>query len=77
MNISKIEAAAKTYLLIASPLVFASYVSGHTNPKDLAIVAAAAILAPIARAMNPKDPAYGIVAAAATEVSTLAAEVSK
>jgi len=73
MNLNKIEAAAKTYLLLAAPLVFAAYVSGHTNPKTLAIVAAAAILGPVARAMNPKDAAYGIVSAAAAEVSTLSA----
>jgi hypothetical protein len=61
IDIKKVKAIVGTYLALAIPAVLATAMAGHTDPTTLVSVAAAAVLAPIARGMNPKDPAFGIV----------------
>jgi hypothetical protein len=61
IDIKKVKVIVGTYLAMAIPAILATAMAGHTDPTTLVSVAAAAILAPIVRGMNPKDPAYGIV----------------
>ena len=75
MKLADVEKFAQTYFFIAAPVVATTYFAGEHNPKVLGVLAAAAVLAPLRRAMNPKDPAYGIVAAVDDVVETAAAKV--
>jgi hypothetical protein len=77
MNSKKIKAIIATYLALAIPAVLATIVSGHTDATSILTVAAAAILAPIARGLNPHSSAYGIVKAVNVEVQKKAVAVSK
>ena len=55
-----LQAAAASYLRTAVAAVAAMYMSGNTDPKALGSAFAAAIIGPLARALNPKDGAFGI-----------------
>jgi hypothetical protein len=55
-----LQAAVASYLRTAVAAVAAMYMSGNTDPKALGSAFAAAILGPLARALNPKDGAFGI-----------------
>ena len=76
MNLKKIQKIAGTYLALAIPAVIATFMSGHTDPATLLVVAAASILAPIVRGMNPKDQAFGIVSSVNTAVQAKAEKVT-
>ena len=58
----QLEAALASYARTAVSAVAAMYMAGHTDPKDLLTAALAAVLGPLARAVNPKDTAFGKVA---------------
>ena len=58
----QLQAVAASYLRTAVSAVAAMYMAGHTEPKDLLTAALAAVLGPLARAINPKDTAFGKVA---------------
>lgn len=75
MKLADVEKFAQTYFFIAAPVVAATYFAGEHNPKVLGLLALAAVLAPLRRAMNPQDPAYGIVAAVDDAVEKAAAKV--
>jgi len=59
MDKKALEAAAATYLRAAAAAVAALYMSGITDPKTLVNAFIAGLLGPLAKALNPKDPAYG------------------
>lgn len=54
------KAIGGTYLRAALTAVVALYMSGVTDPKTLLNAGIAAALAPILRAVNPKDAKYGV-----------------
>lgn len=74
MNLKKIKSIVATYVVFAVPAVLVAVKSGVTNPKTLVEVAVAAILAPVARGLNPKDSAYGIVKVVNDKVQAQAAK---
>jgi hypothetical protein len=61
MKINKqLEVALGSYLRAAAAATIALYMSGITDPKILANAAIAAIVGPLAKALNPKDKSIGI-----------------
>jgi hypothetical protein len=58
MNQAKALAASWLRSSIAGAL--AVYMSGNTNPKDLALGLVAGIVPVLARWANPKDSAFGV-----------------
>ena len=80
MNVSpKIQAAAASYARAFAVAAVSLYASGVHDTKALAIAAVAAVVGPALRAVNMKDPAFGLVAkvAAAKIEETAAEEVKK
>lgn len=61
IDMKKVKAIVGTYLALAIPAILATAMAGQAEPKTLILVAAAAIMAPLVRGMNPNDPAFGIV----------------
>lgn len=59
MDKKALEAALGTYLRASAASVAALYMSGVTDPKTLVNAFIAGLLGPLAKALNPKDPAYG------------------
>jgi hypothetical protein len=59
MNTEKLVAIAGTYLRAAIASVLAMYLAGITDPKALGSAFLAAIAAPILKALDPKESAYG------------------
>lgn len=55
----QLEAILASYARTAVSAAVAMYMAGHTDPKDLATAALAAVIGPLARAINPKDGAFG------------------
>ena len=77
MNTEQLKAVLASYgrSVLASGL--ALYMAGVTDPKDLWTALVAAI-APVAiRAINPKDPAFGLIADRATVEITKLAKADK
>lgn len=67
MNLKKIESVVATYAVVALPLATAAFeMKASAIVKILAF--ASGLLGVIGRGLNPKDPAFGIVAIAKTEV---------
>lgn len=65
MNAQKIQAAAVGYLVVGVPLVTAAF--GMNAPTWVKILSLfSGVLGVAGRAINPKDPAYGVVTAAKT-----------
>lgn len=62
MNTAQLKSAAATYLRAAAASVAALYMAGITDPKTLALAFASGLIGPLAKALNPKDPSYGISA---------------
>lgn len=60
MNKEQLIAAAGSYLRAALASVVALYMAGQTDPKVLANAFIAGLVGPLAKALNPKDKAYGI-----------------
>ena len=59
MNNKQLQAIAASYLRTAVSAVAAMYMAGNTDPKALGCAFLAAILGPLARAINPKDTSFG------------------
>ena len=59
MNTEKIVAIAGTYLRAAFAAVLAMYIAGVTDPKALGSAFLASLAAPILKALDPKESAYG------------------
>lgn len=59
MNTEKLVAIAGTYLRAAIAAVLALYLAGETNPKNLLMAAVASVAAPILKALDPKEAAFG------------------
>jgi hypothetical protein len=59
MNTEKLVAIAGTYLRAAFASVLAMYIAGVTDPKALGSAFLASLAAPILKALDPKETAYG------------------
>jgi hypothetical protein len=59
MNTEKLVAIAGTYLRAAIAAVLALYLAGESNPKNLLMAAIASVAAPILKALDPTEAAYG------------------
>lgn len=59
---TKVKAALASYARSFLVAACAAYGMGQTEPKDLLIAGLVAILGPGLRAINPKDPAFGMIA---------------
>jgi hypothetical protein len=60
MTKEQLTAALGTYLRASAASVVALYMSGITDPKTLLNAFIAGLVGPLAKAVNPKDKAYGI-----------------
>lgn len=60
MNKDALVAAFGSYVRASLAAVAALYMSGQTDPKVLANAFIAGLVGPLAKALNPKDKAYGI-----------------
>jgi hypothetical protein len=56
----QIKAIAASYLRSATAGALAVYMTGNTNPKDIAMGLVAGIVPVLARWANPKDSAFGV-----------------
>ena len=56
---AKLQAMFASYGRSVIGAVIAVYMTGSTTPSDYAKAAVAALIPPIMRWVNPKDPAYG------------------
>lgn len=59
MNTEKLVAIAGTYLRAAFASVLAMYIAGVTDPKALGSAFLASLAAPVLKALDPKETAYG------------------
>jgi hypothetical protein len=59
MNTEKLVAIAGTYLRAAFASVLAMYIAGITDPKALGSAFLASLAAPILKALDPKEAAFG------------------
>jgi len=57
---AQLKAAVASYLRAAGAAVLGAYLAGQHEPKLLATLALTAIAAPLLRALNPNDEAFGI-----------------
>ena len=60
MNTEHLGAAAGSYIRAALASVVALYMAGQTDPSVLVNAFVAGLVGPLAKALNPKDKAYGI-----------------
>lgn len=60
MNKEQIQAVVASYLRTAVSAVAGAYLAGQTDTKTLGCMFLAAILGPLARALNPKDTSFGL-----------------
>lgn len=60
MDTKALQAILGTYLRATAASVAALYMSGITDPKTLLNAFIAGLVGPLAKAVNPKDKAYGI-----------------
>lgn len=56
----QIQAVLASYLRTAVSAAAGMYLAGHTDAKSIGMAALAAVLGPLARAVNPKDGAFGV-----------------
>ena len=59
MNTEKLVAIAGTYLRAAFASVLAMYLAGIADPKALGSAFLASLAAPVLKALDPKETAYG------------------
>jgi hypothetical protein len=59
MNTEKLVAIASTYLRAAFASVLAMYLAGITDPKALGSAFLASLAAPVLKALDSKETAYG------------------
>jgi hypothetical protein len=52
--------ALATYSRTAASAILGAYIAGQHDPKLLASLAASSVAAPLFRALNPKDAAFGV-----------------
>lgn len=57
-----LQAMIASYLRAAAAAVMGAWVAGQTDPKLLISLAVSAVAAPLLRALNPKDSAFGVKA---------------
>lgn len=57
---NQFKAALASYLRTAASAVLGAWVAGQTDPKLLISLAVSAVAAPLLRALNPKDQAFGV-----------------
>jgi len=75
---AKLKAAIESYARSFVVAAIAVYSAGETDLKAIAIAGLAAIAGPAIRAVNPKDPAFGLVADAVDlEIKALAKKTTK
>ena len=55
-----LQAALASYLRTAGAAVLGAYLAGQTDPKLLVSLAISSVAAPLLRAINPKDSAFGV-----------------
>ena len=55
----QIQAVLASYARTAVSAAAGMYLAGHTDSKSIGMAALAAVLGPLARAVNPKDAAFG------------------
>ena len=55
----QLQAACMSYARTALSAILGAYIAGQTDPKLLGSLALSAIAAPLLRALNPKDAAFG------------------
>lgn len=60
MNKEKLNAMAGSYLRAAATAAIALYMAGITDPKALGAAALAAVLAPLAKALDKTSKDYGV-----------------
>jgi hypothetical protein len=75
---AKLKAAIESYARSFVVAAIAVYSAGETDLKAIAIAGLAAVAGPAIRAINPKDPAFGLVANAVDlEIKALAKKTTK
>jgi hypothetical protein len=75
---AKLKAAIESYARSFVVAAIAVYSAGETNLKAIAIAGLAAVAGPAIRAVNPKDPAFGLIADAVdVEIKALAKKTTK
>jgi hypothetical protein len=75
---AKLKAAVESYARSFVVAAIAVYTAGETDLKAIAIAGLAAVAGPAIRAINPKDPAFGLIANAVdTEIKALAKKSAK
>lgn len=60
MNTALLQSILGSYIRAAAASVAALYMSGVTDPKTLLNALIAGLVGPLAKAVNPKDPSYGL-----------------
>lgn len=56
----QLQAALASYVRTAVSAAAGMYLAGHTDAKSIGMAALGSILGPLARAVNPKDPSFGV-----------------
>lgn len=75
---AKLQAALESYARSFLVAAVAVYSAGETDIKAIAIAGLAAIVGPAIRAINPKDPSFGLIADVAdAEIKKLAKKSAK
>lgn len=75
---TKLKAAIESYARSFVVAAIAVYTAGETDIKAIAIAGLAAIAGPAIRAVNPKDPAFGLIADAVdVQIKALAKKSKK
>jgi hypothetical protein len=73
MDTKKLQAVLTSYGRTFLAVVLYAFTQGETDLKSILIAGAVAVVGPAIRAINPKDPAFGLVADKATlELNKLA-----
>jgi len=70
----QLKAALASYARSAAVAVLVAISMGKTDVKELLVAAAIAVAAPLSRALNPNDPAFGVFTA---EIDKLAKPTKK
>lgn len=75
---AKLKAAIESYARSFIVAGVAVYSAGETDIKAVLIAGLAAVVGPAIRAMNPKDPAFGVIADAVdVEIKALVKKSTK
>lgn len=75
---AKLKAAIESYARSFIVAGIAVYSAGETDIKAILIAGLAAVVGPAIRAINPKDPAFGVIANAVdAEIKTLIKKSTK